>query len=207
MASPAFQEDAFQNLRRRDQGVPGDGQRRRRRPHRGGVRTDPSSFSRARPATRAVARRAELDMSPSPPDGLVENLRRLDPQLRLRWGRHQHKWIIEVQAPERLPQRQQERPEPRGHVAPGAGLVGGVESTPCISRDGAATAVSVPLGIHRHAPEAPLARGAPRQGRAPRALGRGRAGGGDGREAQMGHGNEAGAKHFSTTSPGSRGGA
>jgi hypothetical protein len=53
-------------------------------------------------------------MSPSPPDGLVENLRRLDPQLRLRWGQHQHKWIIEVKAQERLPQREQERPSPVG---------------------------------------------------------------------------------------------
>jgi hypothetical protein len=53
-------------------------------------------------------------MSPSPPDGLVENLRRLDPDLRLRWGRHQAKWIIEVKVQERLPQREQERPSPVG---------------------------------------------------------------------------------------------
>jgi hypothetical protein len=54
-------------------------------------------------------------MSPSPPDGLVENLRRLDPQLRLRWGQHQAKWIIEVRARgERQPQWQQERPSPIG---------------------------------------------------------------------------------------------
>ena len=54
-------------------------------------------------------------MSPSPPDGLVENLRRLDPELRLRWGQHQHKWIIEVRARgERQEQWQQERPSPVG---------------------------------------------------------------------------------------------
>jgi hypothetical protein len=54
-------------------------------------------------------------MSPSPPDGLVENLRRLDPELRLRWGQHQHKWIIEVRARgERQEQWQQERPSPIG---------------------------------------------------------------------------------------------
>ena len=53
-------------------------------------------------------------MSPSPPDGLIENLRRLDPTLRLRWATHQHKWLIEVKARERQPSWQAERPSPIG---------------------------------------------------------------------------------------------
>ena len=53
-------------------------------------------------------------MSPSPPDGLVEHLRRLDPQLRLRWGRHQAKWLVEIKAREREPAYLAERPSPIG---------------------------------------------------------------------------------------------
>lgn len=46
----------------------------------------------------------------TPDKGLVENLRRLDPDLRLRWGRHQHKWMIELRVPEQHPSWVQERP-------------------------------------------------------------------------------------------------
>ena len=54
-------------------------------------------------------------MSPSPPDGLVENLRRLDPELRLRWGQHQHR-VDHRGAGARGAQEQwqQERPSPVG---------------------------------------------------------------------------------------------
>ena len=187
MASPAFQEDAYQNLTAHgtkgfqvtdsDTGA-ADG---------GGVRTDPSSLPRPRPAARAVARRAELDMSPSPPDGLVENLRRLDPQLRLRWGRHQHKWIIEVKAQERLPQREQERPSPIGTSPRALDWWEGWNSSPSYLY---VTALPQPCPFPWEfiaaAPEASLPRGASRQGRAPRALRCRRAGGGDGREAEMG---------------------
>lgn len=53
---------------------------------------------------------------PRPPDGLVDNLRRFDPALRLRWGRHQELWLIEVKLPPRAPQLHAERPSPIGRT-------------------------------------------------------------------------------------------
>lgn len=53
-------------------------------------------------------------MNPTPDPGLVRNLAALDPALRLRWGRHQKKWIIDVRAEARQPSWQQERPNPLG---------------------------------------------------------------------------------------------
>lgn len=53
-------------------------------------------------------------MTPTPDPGLVANLRRLDPDLRLRWGRHQALWLIELKAREREPAWLAERPNPMG---------------------------------------------------------------------------------------------
>jgi hypothetical protein len=53
-------------------------------------------------------------VSPSPPDGLVENLRRLDPDLRLRWATHQQVWLVELQVKERQPSYLAEKPSAVG---------------------------------------------------------------------------------------------
>lgn len=48
----------------------------------------------------------------TPPTEFVNELHRFDPNLRIRWGRHQSVWIIERQMPPRHKQLLAERPSP-----------------------------------------------------------------------------------------------
>lgn len=52
--------------------------------------------------------------APLAPNWLVEHLRRFDSDLRLRWGAHQEKWLIEVKARERQPDYLKEKPSAVG---------------------------------------------------------------------------------------------
>ena len=55
--------------------------------------------------------------APLPPAGLVADLRAFDPSLRIRWGKHTHKWFVEKKLPPRHPSFTGERPNPLGHSA------------------------------------------------------------------------------------------
>lgn len=53
-------------------------------------------------------------MNPIPPLSLVQNLALLDKDLRIRWGRHQAVWLIELKVKERQPAYLAEKPNPMG---------------------------------------------------------------------------------------------
>lgn len=53
-------------------------------------------------------------MTPTPPASLVADLRAFDPSLRIRYGRHTQKFLIEKKLPPRHPSYTSERPNPLG---------------------------------------------------------------------------------------------
>lgn len=55
-------------------------------------------------------------MNPMPPLSLVRDLNALDSSLRIRWGVHQHLWIIETKMQARQPGYLAEKPNPLGNT-------------------------------------------------------------------------------------------